>query len=284
MNQPRDPDTIIATWLEEGPVDLPAETRRAIAVGLRTQPRARRMAVLGGSTMSPINRLAAAAAILLALGGLSAFVLANRGGGGAGATPPPSASAALAVTPSSSPPPSASPSASPTPAATQPSTVGWLPFTSSHYGYTIAYPPTWVPSQATRTWDIAKDRLRLPAAAPGGVWDVILGVPPSGPETAVLGFAADVPAGTTEDAWLASYYAGSSYCPTMPTFVPITVDSHPGKLDPCFDAQAFVFVGNRVYVFVIYQQEEQPLFRAFLSTVKLPASPSGSPPRSPSPS
>ncbi len=104
-------------------------------------------------------------------------------------------------------------------------------------------------------------------------------------DTAVLGFAADVPAGTSEDAWLASYYAGSAFCPTMPTFVPITVDGHPGRLDPCYDAQAFVFVGNRVYVFVIYQTEMQPLFRAFLSTVRFPASaPSGSPATSVSPS
>jgi hypothetical protein len=277
MSQPRDPDTIIATWLDEGPVDLPAETRRAISVGLRTQPRARRMAILGGSTMSPINRLAAAAAIVLAVAALSAFVLSNRANG-PGALPSPSSSAALAVTPA--PSPSASASSSPTPTATQPSTVGWLPFTSSHYGYTIAYPPTWAATQARRVWVSATDPLASPG--PGGVSDVFLGNPPNGPETGVFGFAADVPAGTSEDTWLTSYYARGTYCPTMPTFVPISVDGHPGKLDPCFDAQAFVFVGNRVYVFVIYQTNMQPLFRAFLSTVRLPAStPSGSPGASP---
>ena len=99
----------------------------------------------------------------------------------------------------------------------------------------------------------------------------------------MIGFAADVPAGTTEDAWLTSYYAGGAFCPTMPTFVPITVDGHAGRLDTCFDAQAFVFVGHRVYVFLVYRTDEQPLFRAFLSTVRFPAStPSGSP--SPGPS
>ena len=36
MTGPRDPDAIIATWLEDGPIDLPEETRRAIVVGLRT--------------------------------------------------------------------------------------------------------------------------------------------------------------------------------------------------------------------------------------------------------
>ena len=99
----------------------------------------------------------------------------------------------------------------------------------------------------------------------------------------MIGFAADVPAGTSEDAWLTSYYAGAAFCQTMPTFVPITVDGHAGRLDTCFDAQAFVFVGHRVYVFLVYRTEEQPLFRAFLSTVRFPAStPSGSP--SPGPS
>ena len=84
MNQPRDPDAIIATWLDDGPIELPDETRRAISVGLRTQPRLRRVAILGGSSMSPINRLAAAAVIVLAVGGLSIFVLANRGGDSGG--------------------------------------------------------------------------------------------------------------------------------------------------------------------------------------------------------
>lgn len=277
MNQPRDPDAIIATWLEDGPIDLPAETRRAISVGLRTQPRARRTANLRGLSMLPLNRFATAAAILLAVGLLSAFVLSNRLGG-PGATPAPSVSALPSAT--ASPLPSPSIAASPT--ATLVQTTGWLPFTSSHYGYTIAYPPTWAATQATRAWVVATDPLAAPR--PGGVLDVFLGNPPNGPETGVFGFAADVPAGTSEGAWLTSYYAGRNYCPTMPTFLPITVDGHPGRLDPCYDAQAFVFVGHRVYVFVIFQTQMQPLFKAFLSTVKLPASaPSGSAAASASP-
>jgi hypothetical protein len=226
--------------------------------------------------MNPFLRIAAAAVVVVAVLGGAVYLLAPSGGGVGG--PPvvvPSATPSAVPSPS----PSASASAAPTPTATPPSTVGWLPFTSSHYGYTIAYPPTWAATQATRDWVSATDPLASPG--PGGVSDVFLGNPSNGPETGVFGFAADVPAGTSEDAWLASYYAGRNYCPTMPTFVPITVDGHPGKLDPCYDAQAFVFVGNRVYVFVIFRTEMQPLFRAFLSTVKLPAS---SPPGSLAPS
>jgi hypothetical protein len=81
MTQPRDPDAIIATWLDDGPIDLPEETRRAIVVGLRTQPRARPMAILGGLPVNPLTRFVAAAAIVLAVGGLSIFVLSNRSGG-----------------------------------------------------------------------------------------------------------------------------------------------------------------------------------------------------------
>ena len=272
MTQPRDLDPIIATWLEDGPVELPAETRRAISVALRTQPRARQVAILRGLPMSAFSRFATAAAIVLAIGALSAYVLSNRASG-PGATPVPSVSAAPSAT--ASPSPSPSPSAAPTPTATPPSTAGWLPFTSSHYGYKIAYPPTSVATQATRDWVFAKDRLVPPA--PGGALDVFLGGP-NGNQTAVIGFAVDVPAGTSEDAWLTSYYAGSGFCPTMPTFLPITVDGHPGRLDPCYDAQAFVFVGHRVYVFVIFRTGMQPLFKAFLSTVKFPATgPAGSP-------
>jgi hypothetical protein len=280
MTTPRDPDSVIAAWLEEGPNALPEPTRRAIVVNTRTMDQRRQPIWMPqrSPTMNPFARIAAAAIVVVAVLGGAVYLFSP--GGGVGGGPP----ATAAASPAPSVAPSPSPSAVPTPTATPPSTVGWLPFTSSHYGYSIAYPPTWAATQATQAWDFAKDRLTLSASAPGGVWDVLLGNPPNGPETAVLGFAADVPAGTSEDAWLSSYYAGSGFCPTMPTFVPVTVDGHAGRLDPCYDAQAFVFVGNRVYVFVIYQTDMQPLFRAFLSTVKFPASPpSGSPAASASP-
>jgi len=39
MNMHRDPDAVVAAWLDEGPVRLPSDTRQAIAVGIRTVPR-----------------------------------------------------------------------------------------------------------------------------------------------------------------------------------------------------------------------------------------------------
>ena len=134
MTQPRDPDAIIATWLDDGPIDLPADTRRAIVVGLRTQPRARRMAILRGMPVNPLSRFLAAAAIVLAVGGLSIFVLSNRGSG-PGALPTPSP--AVSIAPSPSAPPTASPSADPLDTAT------WKTYVSSRYGFSIAHPAGW---------------------------------------------------------------------------------------------------------------------------------------------
>ena len=258
MTRPRDPDTIIATWLEDGPINLPDETRRAILIGLRTQPRARQVAILRGLPVNPIARFAAAAAIVLAVGGLSVFVLSNRRGG-QGALP----------TPGQSP----SPSIAPSPSAGFGSTAGWLTFTSARYGYEINYPPSWSSDTATRDWVLATDR---GSDLLNGQADAWVGGP-DGTQIRVAGFAANVPPGTTEDAWLSSYYAGSAYCSTsqQPTFVPITVDGHPGQLETCFDAQAFVFIDQRVYVFSIWRSNQQPLFRAFLSTVKFPAASPG---------
>src|SRR5436190_13715034 len=134
MNQRRDPDAIIAMWLEDGPIALPDETRRAISVGLRTQPRARQMAILRGlPIMIPITRLATAAAIVLAVGAVSILALSNRGGGPGGVASP-------SVAPSSSAVVSTMPSPSVTASPAPLSTAGWIPFASTRYGYAIAYP------------------------------------------------------------------------------------------------------------------------------------------------
>jgi len=263
MNQPRDPDVIIATWLDDGPVALPDETRRAISVGLRTQPRVRRVAILGGSSMSPINRLAAAAAIVLVVGGLSVFVLSNRAGG-PGAAPTPFASSA----PSATLPPSPSPSIAPSPST---STAGWVTFSSSRYGYDIKIPASWIATaqHSTRQWSLAVDQYDWLTSAADSF----------GPDPHVTAFAADVPAGTSNDAWMASYYgpdAKGSPDPCQHGPVELgtkQVDGHPvafwNEVDAgdCAGTSAFVFIGNRVYVFTIGRAGQQPLLEALLSTV-----------------
>ena len=139
MNAPRDLDSIVTAWLEDGPTVLPDQTRRVIAVTTRTMNQRRHPIWMPqrSPTMNSFFRIAAAAVVVVAVLGGAVYLLAPGGGVGGG----PSASTAPSPAPSALP--SLPPSASPTPTATPPSTVGWLPFTSSHYGYTIAYPPTW---------------------------------------------------------------------------------------------------------------------------------------------
>jgi hypothetical protein len=96
MNAPRDPDTIVAAWLEEGPTTLPEPTRRAIAVATRTTDPSRRpfWIPLRRPMMNTYARLAVAAvAIVIAVGG-AAYLLAPAGkvGGPPTASPSPSAS------------------------------------------------------------------------------------------------------------------------------------------------------------------------------------------------
>jgi hypothetical protein len=267
MNQPRDLDAIIATWLDDGPIDLPDETRRAISVSLRTQPRARRMAILGGSSMFALNRIAAAAAVVLAVGALSAFVLANRVGG-PGAAPTPLAS----VAPSSTPPPSPSPSIAPSPSPSSISTAGWSTFSSSRYGYDIKIPASWTATakQSTRQWSLAVDQKDWLTSAADSF----------GPDPHVTVFAVDFPAGTSNDAWIASYYGPDAKgspdpCQHLPVDLATKqVDGHPVAFwdevaaGDCEGTSAFVFIGNRGNVFFIGRTGQQPLLEALMSTVK----------------
>jgi len=286
MTQPRDPDAIIATWLDDGPIDLPADTRRAIVVGLRTQPRARRMAILRGMPVNPLSRFLAAAAIVLAVGGLSIFVLSNRGSG-PGALPTPSP--AVSIAPSPSAPPTASPSADPLDTAT------WKTYVSSRYGFSIAHPAGWAEVPADHDWALPADADWLNTAtesfkAPGGAvrvsaWSVSI-------HPAEL---LDRPTLT----WIAN-----AYCPLNTTpcdrlssrTVAVTMDGHPGSLVQfANDTQAFFLVDGRMYVVACWRPDNDPsvtkysgtirLVQTYISTMHLlPGGPASAAPTSPGPS
>lgn len=111
MNVKRDPDAILAAWLEEGPTALPEPTRRAIAVTTRTTTQRRHPLWVprGRPLMNTSARWAVAAiAVVLAISG-AAYFLAPAGGQIGGppiATPTPSSSSAVAsATPAASPVP-----------------------------------------------------------------------------------------------------------------------------------------------------------------------------------
>lgn len=99
MRTVRDPDVVIASWLEEGPTELPDSTSRAIATAIEALPQ-RRPGRLPWrfSNMNGPFRLAVAAALIVAaaLGGL---YLLRPGGGLSGG--PPTVSPSPAVSPTS---------------------------------------------------------------------------------------------------------------------------------------------------------------------------------------
>lgn len=121
MSTMRDPDMVLAAWLDEGPTDLPDATRRAILTALPTTPQARRglLAPRRLLPMNPFARLAIVAVVaVVALGtalSLGAFGPRQPIGGPTArpsATPEPTSTARPVVSPSTDP---AEPSMTPSP-------------------------------------------------------------------------------------------------------------------------------------------------------------------------
>ena len=131
MTAPRDPDTILAAWLDEGPTVLPDQTRRAIAVTTRTTEQGRRIAPPSWRVplRSPVLLMAVAAILVVGLiAGALRVLTPDRGIGGP-----------------SLPPPSATPSAT---------SVAWTTFHSTRFAYSIEYPTDWVATPATEDWPV----------------------------------------------------------------------------------------------------------------------------------
>src|SRR5262245_33523410 len=90
----RDPEAVIGTWLDEGPAQLPIETRQAIVVGVRTFPRRRPSIVrlpFGGDGLGRSRtgwRRPPMSIVLVALLALAGVAALNFGQGLAPPTPP----------------------------------------------------------------------------------------------------------------------------------------------------------------------------------------------------
>jgi hypothetical protein len=140
---PRDPDAILAAWLEEGPNQLPETTRRAIAVGLRSTRQTRALRVpKRPNAMNPFVRFAvAAAAIVIAAGG-ALYLLVPRNQTVVGPSPAPSPSAAVPSPSAAAPSASASAQANVPPS--QP--LAWETFAPRSYPLRIEVPAGWVRS------------------------------------------------------------------------------------------------------------------------------------------
>jgi hypothetical protein len=134
---PRDPDAILAAWLEEGPDRLPEPNRRAIAVATRTTRQSRRGFVMPWriEPNNHIPRLAMATVLIVAVAGGALYLLSPANPGVGGPTPAP-------VSPSA---PSLVPTASPEPLSPSPS-MAWEVFSSSRFGYEVEVPSEWIHS------------------------------------------------------------------------------------------------------------------------------------------
>jgi hypothetical protein len=142
-NATRDPDSVLAAWLDEGPTDLPDATRRAILTALPTTPQARR-GLLAPRRSTQMNTFARAAAVLLvaivAIGTLALLAAPRNSVGG----PSPSAAPSPALS-------SASSTASAAASAPRLPTLD-ATFVSRSNGFQVRYPTGWTVTRGTGSW------------------------------------------------------------------------------------------------------------------------------------
>ena len=283
MTTPRDPDSILAAWLEEGPNALPESTARAIAVNTRTMNQRRHWMWMPQRSlaMNLYARIAVAAIMVVAVLGGAVYVLAPAGGVGGGP-----GSAVPSAPPSPTPSAAAAGSPSPSVAVVPPlDTTGWPTYISTRYGLSIGYPADWTTRPSDHPWTVAADADWTNTAFESFV--------APGDTIRASAWSEPVKPGTSLDAWI------QTYCPmnTSPCTgiadrsQAATMDGHAGTLVQFDgDTQAFFLVGDRVYGVVVWEDDADPrtapyggavrLLKGYLSTVRLlpggPASPAPS--------
>jgi len=279
MTERRDPDAILAAWLDEGPDVLPESTRRAIEVTTRTTDQARHLAWLPwrAANMNGTTRLAlvAAAVVAVAVGGLYVLRPGTDGPGVGGSGSP---------VPSSSPS-SASPTASPSDDPLD--TAKWTTYVSSRYGFSIDRPADWTEEPADHAWTFENDSEAWQSTGVESFVNAEGSVKASAWSVAVA-------PGTTVEGWMEAYCTGQNAGPCtgiQEGAVDVeTGDQHPGRLQfgPEKDTMAFFLDGQTMYVVAVWRGETDPtvrpyggarkLLEAFSSTLTFPTEPpQGSP-------
>ncbi len=284
MTAPRDPDAILAAWLEEGPVALPEATKRSIAVTTRTTHRSRRSTWMPWRfpTVNATIRLVLAGAAVLALAIAGVYVL-NPGPDGPSVGGPPSAS----VAPSPSPETPASPSASLVTGGPL-DTADWIEYSSARYDLTISHPADWTVRPATRDWTLEVDAADWLSVAQESIID-----PPQKVRVSAWSVATDADAALDADgvidveAWVEAYCQKSRNTPCVgiaDRAVSLCLewrDCHPGLLvEFNDDVQAFFTngsPGSPMVVVAVWWGDAAPavapyggsrrLLEAFLSTM-----------------
>jgi hypothetical protein len=282
MNTRRDPDAILAAWLDEGPTDLPDVTRRAIVAALPTTTQARRGPLAPGRIfqMSSLSRASVAVGIVVvAVVGLAGLNLV-RNGNGIGAA---------------SPSPITSPPSSPTPLATVTSTPAALAsmpplsaeFISPWYGYRVAYPAGWQVTPGQGPWPIGANLLhgdpRLDEIRGRGGYD----------GARIVGASVALPAGMGIDGFKAFASPQSSTCTSVdPLPEPVRIDGVEAtvSLNGCSSLSELggliwdvvLVTGGRGYDFTIDGHLTAAEAQAWLGSIRL--DPAAALPASPVPS
>jgi hypothetical protein len=221
MSAPRDPDAILAAWLEEGPNELPDSTRRAIAAGMRTTAQARRrlgwFAGSDGTTRFP----SLGAIAVLAIVAIVAIVAVS-------AVYRPTATIGNLPSPGETEPPTPSASVehgtSPVPSPTPP----WQAFTSGRFGYRIELPAAWTHVAIADSVDWMPDSLYpTPESDYADRWQS------PGTTSPWLLVAVRDPAPEALDAWVSRYVAGLSGSCDAGRGAVVSVDGESGVLRSC---------------------------------------------------
>jgi hypothetical protein len=246
-NGTRDPEAVLAAWLDDVPTDLPDVTRRAILTALPTTPQARR-GLLAPWRSTRMNTFARGAAVLIfavVAIGTAALLLGPRNGVNG-----PPASAVPSPLPSS-PSSTTSAAASDAPLPTLDAT-----FVSPSYGYQIRYPAEWKVAMGHGPWPFGT------TLGPGdSITDSIVG--PSGlHRMRISGVSIALPTGTTMDQFRAfaspysSPFNADPCTPVAPLPVPVKIDDQasPGAIPQKVEAvvsingcAALAELGGNVY-------------------------------------
>jgi hypothetical protein len=276
MSDDRAFEHAVDDWLAQGSDRAPRPSVDAVLLAIRTTPQERDLRISWRTRpMTTPLRLGVSIAMVAIVGVVALNMFGPVAGIGVGpaATPSPTASAAPSPTPADSADP-LDPSA-------------WTPYTSSRYGFTLAYPPDWTAIPATRAWTFeadASDPVLTPAA------DSFMA--PTG-DVRASAWAIPLAGATIESeddfmAWVASYCerTGSRPCTGIPErAVPFCLerrDCHYALVVPfADDVQAFfsggIYDAEAMTVVSVWRADDDPpvasyggslaLLEAFLSTM-----------------
>jgi hypothetical protein len=275
MSTQRDPTTILAAWLDDGPLDLPEATRRAILTALPMTPQARRGPLAAWRfPMNPVTRVAipALAAVILIAAAVYTFGLTSSPGSGGSQTPAPSPSA-VATT-------STRPTA---PAAVLPALDAT--FVSPTYGYQVRYPKGWQVTAGSGPW------LFNSSSLPHGDARLDQIIAPEGGafRMRIVAASTALPRGTTLEAFRAFASAPDPRCTPLvsPLPEPVTIDGVQAlvSLNGCRSLSELggniydvvVISGSRGYDFTLDGDLSAADALRWLSAIKLEPATAGTP-------